>query len=122
LRVLVVENEYLIAMDIEASLTDAGAVVVGPFVSAGEALANLDGQDIDFALLDIGLESEDSYPVADEMRRRGAPFMFMSGYGSHQLKPDYAGSPFLSKPFESARLAAEVVATLQRTPKGQPGG
>ncbi len=113
-HVLVVEDEYLIAMDIEACLQDAGAVVVGPFVSAAEALANLDGQHVDAALLDIGLNADDSYPVADEMRRRGAPFMFMSGYGPHQLKPAYAGSPFISKPFESSRLAAQLAETIRR--------
>jgi CheY-like chemotaxis protein len=111
-RVLVVENEYLIAMDIEACLIDAGAEIVGPFVSAAEALANLDGGVIDAALLDIGLDADDSYPVADEMRRRGAPFIFMSGYGPNQLKPEYAGSPFISKPFESARLAEKVAAII----------
>lgn len=111
-RILVVEDEYLIAMDIEACLQDAGAEVIGPFVSAAEALANLDGQAIDAALLDIGLNAADSYPVADEMRRRGAPFVFMSGYGAHQLKPDYAGSPFISKPFESAKLAGLVAKVI----------
>src|SRR5438270_8852311 len=81
-RVLVVEDEYLIAADIAASLEALGAEVAGPAASVAEALTFLerDGDRLDGAVLDVNLGKERVYPLADVLRSRGIPFVFTTGY------------------------------------------
>lgn len=99
LRVLVVEDEYLIAMDLCEELRDVGAVVMGPTATVAEALALLDrGPAPDMAVLDIALDDEKVYPVADALRSRGIPFLFATGYDVSAIPGRFADVPRAQKP------------------------
>ena len=108
-KVLVVEDEALIAMLFEDILADLGCEVVGPAMNVRQAL-ELAGSAIDIAVLDLNLAGESSFPVAGVLRERGVPVVFSSGYGSSGLPPEWQDAPTLPKPF----TAEEVADTLSR--------
>jgi CheY-like chemotaxis protein len=105
-RVLVVEDEMMIAMLVEDMLADLGCSVVGPAHALHEALAlaNTD-QSLDAALLDVNLAGTPVYEVADALRAIGVPAIFSTGYGASELRPVDQGSPVLQKPFRATDLA-----------------
>ncbi len=103
-RVLVVEDEFLIALEIASQLADAGYEVVGPATSVAEALALISNPCCDFAFLDVNLNNEFSGPVAAELKARGIPFVVLSGYRERSLAGDFNGAEILGKPFRSADL------------------
>ena len=82
-RVLIVEDEGLLALDMEFALIDAGASVLGPVIDVAEGLALLDGDPgrIDAAILDLDLRGQPAYPIADRLVERGVPFVFNTGHG-----------------------------------------
>lgn len=105
LKVLLIEDEGLVAMTMEDMLEDLGCEVVGSFGAVGPALAWLaDAPAFDGALLDVNLGGEMVYPVADALTQRGAPFVFTTGYGASP-DPRYAAVPVVSKPVNQTRLA-----------------
>jgi DNA-binding response OmpR family regulator len=104
IRVLVVEDEYLVAVLIEDMLESAGCVVIGPIARVPEALDAVDRDTYDAAVLDINLGGEHSDPVAEALSRRNVPFLFVTGYGRGGLPNDYAGRPCIHKPFTMADL------------------
>ena len=106
-RALLIEDEMLVAMLIEDALTEAGCEVVGPLARVADALAALDETEIDFALLDVNLGGEMSYPIADVLAARKVPFTFITGYGA--LDPAYAKFPCLNKPFQSGALEQHIM-------------
>ena len=109
LRVLVVDDEMMVAMLLEDMLIELGCSVVGPVSNVAHALAKLEGEDIDVALLDVNLSfGQSGYPVADDMVQRGIPFAFVTGYGSASLNPDYGDAPTLQKPFHLTALLKVV--------------
>ena len=110
-RILVVEDEVIVAMLIEDILTDGGASVVGPAGRVAKALDLLGQEAVDAALLDVNLAGEKTTPVAEELRRRGIPFAFATGYGAAGLPEGFAGQPLLPKPFQERDLQ-EVMARL----------
>jgi DNA-binding response OmpR family regulator len=96
--ILVVEDEMLVAMMLEGMLTDIGyRVILAGRVTKATGLAATEA--IDCAILDVNVDGETSYPVATELRRRGIPFLFSTGYSAAALRADYRGSPVLSKPY-----------------------
>lgn len=103
-RILVVEDEMIVAMLIEDILTDAGATVVGPAARVSRALDLLQTEPVDAALLDVNLAGEMTTPVAEELRRRGIPFAFATGYGVAGVPEGFAGQPLLQKPFQEHDL------------------
>ena len=107
-RILVVEDEFLIALDIVAALEAGGFVAVGPLASIDEALDALEGGEIDGALLDANLGGHSVGPLADALAARGLPFAFVSGYGREQLPPRHRDAPLVRKPFTNAELLAAV--------------
>ena len=107
-RILVVEDEALVAMLVEDALLDAGAEVVGPVATVMEALALLRGQLPEAAVLDLNLAGETSTPVADELARLGVPFVVATGYGADGLPPGHANVPVLAKPYDPADLTAAL--------------
>ncbi|TNC74134.1 response regulator [Rubellimicrobium roseum] len=112
-RILVVEDEVIVAMLIEDILTDMGATVVGPAGRVGKALDLLGAEDVDAALLDVNLAGEITTPVAEELRRRGIPFAFATGYGAGGLPEGFAAQPILQKPFQErdlGQIMAQVLA------------
>lgn len=105
-RVMVVEDEALVAMLTCDYLEDLGCVVVGPFASVKDALQGLDDSEIDCAVLDLNLGGgETSFPVASALAERNTPFMFATGYGAVGAKAEFAHVPVLPKPFDEHQLA-----------------
>jgi CheY-like chemotaxis protein len=108
-RVLVVEDESLVAMMLADMLEEIGCTVVGPVASGAGALRLLEGGEaLDLALLDVNLGGETAYGVADALSRRDVPFIFVSGYGASGLDQGYAAAPVLAKPFQPATLARTI--------------
>ena len=108
-RILVLEDEPLIAMDLEDLLTSKGFTVVGPFSTAAAALESLGEAPLQAALLDIYLFNGTSFDVARELRRRGIRFAFMTGLVAPDVVPaDLAGSPIILKPYNEKELLAFV--------------
>lgn len=104
LRVLVVEDEMLIAFFIEDCLAEMGHEVVGPAARVAEALRLAETQAFDLALLDVNVAGEEVYPIAEVLKARGVPFAFLSGYSARGLRGDWAGSRMLQKPFAPPEL------------------
>jgi DNA-binding response OmpR family regulator len=104
IRVLVVEDEFLVAMLIEDMLTSAGCVVAGPIPRLSEALEAVDRGTFDAAVLDVNLAGERIDPVADALSRRNVPFMFVTGYSTGVLPGEHAERPHIRKPFKMADL------------------
>ena len=98
-RVLVVEDDYLLAQDLREQLQCWGAKMMGPVASVAEALALLEGGPApDMAILDIGLDDEMVYPVAEVLQTRGIPFVFVTGYDAWVIPDGFAGVPVAQKP------------------------
>jgi DNA-binding response OmpR family regulator len=108
-RVLVVEDEYLIADDITRALVGAGAEVLGPVASAADAAKIIaeDGR-IDAAILDINLRDGAVFPTADTLAERHIPFAFATGYEEWSLPERFHGRPIVEKPFKAASITALV--------------
>lgn len=109
--ILVVEDEMLLAMMLEDMLTDLGYRVVKAS-RAARASTLVATAAIDCAILDVNLNGETSYSVANELRQRDVPFVFATGYGAGGLHADYHGSPMLSKPFSQDELGRVLTKTL----------
>jgi DNA-binding response OmpR family regulator len=119
-RILLVEDEMLVAMLIEDFIVDLGHQAVGPFMRLESALAAAEREDVDFAILDINLAGKQSFPVADTLKSRGIPFMFASGYGAAGLSEAYRDSPVVQKPFEARQIAEMLDLLSDATPGLQP--
>lgn len=104
LRVLVVEDEFLVATLIEDMLTSAGCVVSGPIPRLPEALDAAHRGTFDAAVLDVNLSGDRIDPVADVLSRRNVPFVFVTGYTTGGLPAVHAARPRLCKPFKTADL------------------
>jgi CheY-like chemotaxis protein len=107
-RILVVEDEFLIALDIAGALEQGGLVVIGPLASVRDALATLERETVDGALLDANLGGEPVGSVADMLLARRIPFAFVSGYGREQLPRQHQGAPLIGKPFTADDLLRVV--------------
>jgi len=124
-RVLVVEDEWLIAEDHVSSLKDAGFEIVGPASSVKTALRLIQNEHIDVALLDIGLNGETSYPIADVLKARGVPFAFLSGFVDKDIPVHLRGCRILAKPAATASLISltrELAKEAGEAASAKPGG
>ena len=108
LKVLVVEDEYLIASLIEEVLRSAGCIVSGPISRLAEAVDAAGRAACDVAVLDINLNGERVYPVAELLSRRNVPFIFLTGYAASALPAKYSERQRLCKPFKIADLLAAL--------------
>ena len=104
-RVLVVEDESLVAMLLETILEDMGCTPVGPAsnIDDGAAMAR-DTTELDAALLDVNVAGRQVFPVAEALRARGVPFVFSTGYGEGGLPDEWRGNPTIQKPFTEAAV------------------
>ena len=109
-RLLVVEDEFVIALDLQNLLEAAGHEVVALAASVPDALALLAAgapgqqQSLDGAVLDVNLRGEPATPVADALAARGVPFVFVSGYGAAGRPPGHEAAPVLAKPYSEGDL------------------
>jgi CheY-like chemotaxis protein len=108
LRVLVVEDEMLVAMDIAALLQDIGCRVVGPAGTLAVALPLACDEELDAAILDVNLENKGVEPVAAELARRNIPFVFATGYVRDDLPVRFRDRPVLEKPFTREDIEAAI--------------
>ena len=103
-RILVLEDEPVIGFAIEDMLETLGCEVAGIAFHIVDALALLDAQPFDLAVLDVNIHGASSYPVADLLAGRGVPFVFATGYG-HMVRPErFAAVPTITKPYGIAEL------------------
>ena len=113
-RVLVVEDETLIFMMVEAMLADLGCESVTGAATVGKALALIDAQGFDAAMLDMNLNGNPSHAVAEALGARGVPFVYCTGNNRHQLMDIFYDQPVLKKPFKYEQLV-EILTRLLAT-------
>jgi DNA-binding response OmpR family regulator len=103
LRILVVEDEPLIAMDLKDVLRDSGCSVVGPALTLKQGMRLAENETVDGAILDVNLGGETVFPLADALAGRAIPFAYLTGY-STMLRPCNDGGPVLQKPYRNQDL------------------
>jgi CheY-like chemotaxis protein len=123
-RVLIVEDEWLIAETLASQLTKEGFVVIGPAAEIREALDLLSTQTVDCAVLDVSLGEQSSFSVADALQDREVPFVFVTGYTSCDIPRRFKDRGLLMKPVDPdslSRALAEMcnaAASTSATPTG----
>lgn len=112
-RILVAEDELLLACEVKRMLGEWGCAVLGPVPSVTRALALLDGEPPDAAVLDLNLRGESARPVAAALAAGGVPFVLVTGYGaSFMNEPELRGVARLEKPLDRGKLEAALAAAL----------
>jgi CheY-like chemotaxis protein len=114
LQILVVEDEAIVAMMIEDMLADLGHQVVATSGRMADARRLASDASADLAILDVNLNGEETYPLADSLAARDIPFIFATGYGSSGIKGDWSDAPVLQKPFESEALCKAIDLAIRR--------
>ncbi len=107
-RILVVEDEFIVAAMLCDTLEDHGAVPLGPVGRVAEGLVMIAEGGIDAAVLDWNLAGEPGTPLAEALAERGIPFVIATGYGS--VEPPFADRPILGKPYISSNLIEKLSA------------
>ena len=117
-KVLIVEDEFLVASLLQEMLETAGCIVAGPIPRVAEAVDAADRDTYDAAILDINVAGYRIDPVADALSRRSVPFVFVTGYSTGALPAEYADRPRLCKPFRIADLLGTLANLVRsRSPK-----
>jgi CheY-like chemotaxis protein len=111
-RVLIIEDEALVMMLLEDTLTDAGCEIAGAASRIEEALEKARSLAFDVAVLDVNLNGRQTFDVARCIAQRGIPFVFATGYGAASLLADFQGVPILQKPFQQEDLEAALCLAL----------
>ena len=110
-RVLVIEDEWLIAADLARALAAAGARLIGPVGDLATGLRRAE-EPLDAAVLDVNLDGTRSFPVADRLAGRGIPFVFVTGYDGWALPDHHRHAPRITKPFAPGRAVEAIGALL----------
>jgi two-component SAPR family response regulator len=111
-RVLIVEDEMLLAMELEALIAEQGGAIIGPASTVDRALALLDQERPDAAILDANLNGMTAAPVAAALKAQGVPFVLASGYASHSLEPELRDVPRITKPVDHNQLLRTLAGVL----------
>jgi CheY-like chemotaxis protein len=111
-RILVVEDEYLIRMLLEDMLSDLGYTIAAAVGTIAEASKVAASAEFDVAILDVNVDGQEIFPVADILASRSKPFVFVTGYGERSLPEPYRNRPTLQKPFQSDDLKKKLAAVL----------
>jgi DNA-binding response OmpR family regulator len=117
-RILVVEDEVLIAMDVERMLLQEGCTVVGPIGTVARALSAIPGGKIDAAILDVNLGRETVFPVAELLAESKTPFVLVSGHSPESLPETLRDYPVIGKPYQRNELINGLLRALSRTSDG----
>lgn len=107
-RILVVEDEYLLAIGLEDDLEELGCAVVGPFMDLESATAASRDEHFDLAILDVNLNGDMVYPLADELIERGETVLLLTGYSAADLPERFRSLPRIGKPHDLTKLGREV--------------
>lgn len=116
-RILVVEDLFVIAESVAEILQDSGARIVGPVGDLDGAMQMAAREAIDVAVLDIMLRGRPAYGVAEILRRRAIPFMFLTGYGDESVPAGFCHTPRLGKPFRADDLVDAVRGLIPPMPE-----
>jgi DNA-binding LytR/AlgR family response regulator len=108
-RVLVVEDLYLIANEIEADVRRLGGTVVGPARNLSAARRIMSSQSVDLAVLDVNLEGDMVFPLARDLVEAGKPFLFLTGYGDWAMPAEWRDLPRLCKPVRGEDLCEALL-------------
>jgi CheY-like chemotaxis protein len=114
-RVLVVEDEPLVAMDIVSRLTEAGCNVIGPAGTLEKAKSLIEASELDAALVDANLAGNPVDAIAAALTRRKVPFAFVTGYGREALPAGFRDAPIVAKPFTEQELLTTITQIVQRS-------
>jgi CheY-like chemotaxis protein len=118
LRVLVVEDETLVAILLEDMLVDLGCTVLGTAHRIAKALDLVGRTSPDAAVLDVNIAGDEVYPVAEALAARNIPFVFATGYGARGLSDGWRDRPIVQKPFQVEHLSQGLLAALAAGPEG----
>jgi PAS domain S-box-containing protein len=121
-RILLVEDEALVAMMMREMLTELGFSVLGPYAKLAEAETAASEYDFDGAVLDVNLGGQMVYPVAQILSRRDLPFVFVTGYGQESIDPHFSQAPVLQKPVDLEALRCALTARSGRAPRQNGAG
>jgi len=108
LRVLLVEDQMIVAMEVADMLRGLGCLVVGPVGTLETAVRLAREEALDAAILDVGLDGEQVFPAAEELQTRGIPFVFATGYAKQFLPEKWHGLRLLIKPFNREQLERSI--------------
>jgi DNA-binding NarL/FixJ family response regulator len=115
-RVLIVEDEYIVALNIATEVAARGAVIVGPVGTVDGALEALKSTHVDGAILDINLRGRKSFPIAEALADRHIPFVFATGYQiSHDIPARYANAARFEKPTPPGVICCALEAAMSTT-------
>ena len=117
LRVLLVEDEFLVALELEGMLQSLGGEVIGPVGSLDRAVAVAREAALDMAVLDVNVGGRLVTPVADVLAARAIPFVFCTGYDAASLPRPHAATPVLMKPCQAHELRNALLSVLPRRPR-----
>ena len=112
MKILIVEDAVLLALELEAGLQEAGAIIAGSAAEVEEAMAMLD-QDLDAAVLDANLNGKSVVPVAEALRLKGVPFVFATGYGEKGA-PEGFDVPIVRKPYNVHQIVRALVEAIRK--------
>jgi len=110
MRILIVEDDAYLAADLAEALRARGAIVIGPAATLAEAFRAVESHWIDCAVLDVNLDGEMSFPIADRLESACIPYVIASGYGADALPERFRSKPRLEKPYRSEALAEMMAA------------
>ena len=111
----------IVAWLLEDMLAELGCAVVGPTANVNQALVMIETNVIDVAVLDVNLNGEMSYPIADALAARGVPFVFVTGYDKDRMLDGYRTFPVLQKPFHRSELSDTLARLLESAePNAEP--
>jgi CheY-like chemotaxis protein len=119
-RILIVEDEFVVSMELEFALRAEGAEVLGPVASVPSALVEIETGQLDAAVIDINLRGELAYPVAEALRSRHIPFVFTTAYSEAEIKPPFQDVTYLGKPVSMLKIAdalAKLTSARKPTPR-----
>jgi CheY-like chemotaxis protein len=113
-HILVVEDEFIVALELITILTHEGAVVLGPAQTVQQALGLVARNNLDCALVDIRLVDGTSFDVADKLAENGVPFAFVTAYAESDVPPRHRGRPVIYKPFTHMSLLTTVRGLVEK--------
>ncbi|MEX2403435.1 MAG: response regulator [Balneolales bacterium] len=108
-RILLVEDEFLVGLNIQSTLTNAGFEVFGPALNAQAALKLIAENDFDAAVLDVNLGGQSSDGIASKLAALDIPFLLLTGYDRENLPTELANAPLMEKPFDENELVEMII-------------